>query len=133
LTLDRIDNDRGYEPGNVQWATRAQQGKNRATTCSYVLAFGESKPLPRLAREFGLKPGTVYYRLRQGMPPEAALTKPAVPTVPRFSGSKHHASTPISDGSKRWDCIPDAAAETGIPYSTLRRWARSGRNGWRLA
>lgn len=29
LTLDRIDNERGYEPGNVRWATYSQQSYNR--------------------------------------------------------------------------------------------------------
>lgn len=29
LTLDRIDNDRGYEPGNCRWATRAVQNTNQ--------------------------------------------------------------------------------------------------------
>lgn len=30
LTLDRIDNDRGYEPGNLRWATASEQSVNRS-------------------------------------------------------------------------------------------------------
>lgn len=30
-TIDRIDNDGSYEPGNIKWSTQAEQNKNRRT------------------------------------------------------------------------------------------------------
>lgn len=31
-TLDRLDNDKGYEPGNLRWATASEQVKNQRRT-----------------------------------------------------------------------------------------------------
>jgi hypothetical protein len=31
LTLDRTDNNRGYEPGNCSWENRVRQSQNRGT------------------------------------------------------------------------------------------------------
>lgn len=30
-TIDRVDNERGYEPGNLRWATRSEQNSNQRT------------------------------------------------------------------------------------------------------
>jgi hypothetical protein len=38
MTLDRIDNDRGYVPGNLRWATASQQRLNQRRTALKLVA-----------------------------------------------------------------------------------------------
>lgn len=73
-TLDRIDNDRNYEPGNVRWATRAEQQRNKRT--NRMLTFnGETRCLEEWARMTGLGT-TLRMRLRRGWGIERALSTP---------------------------------------------------------
>ena len=37
LTIDRIDNDRGYSPDNCRWVTMAEQNKNKRAENGYKL------------------------------------------------------------------------------------------------
>lgn len=62
-TLDRYPNQNGnYEPGNVRWATRQQQSRNRRST--RLLTYkGVTKPMSEWAEEFGLPYFTLRSRL----------------------------------------------------------------------
>ena len=72
LTLDRIDNNLGYFPGNVQWATRAHQVRNRRN--NVVLEHnGERILLQDLAVNHGMLPQVVRRRMLAGAPLEEAL------------------------------------------------------------
>lgn len=52
LTIDRIDNDKGYFPDNCRWVTIEQQQSNKRNT-RYILHDGEYKCLRTVCVEIG--------------------------------------------------------------------------------
>lgn len=73
LTLDRIDNAKGYEPGNVRWATVSEQNKNRRMSIM-VEHDGQTMCLKDYCRLKGLRYGTVTSRIHKyGWPLERAI------------------------------------------------------------
>lgn len=67
LTIDRIDNDKGYAPNNCRWADRSVQSSNRRTAVK-VMYGGREVALSDLARAEGISYGTLYDRLKHGRP-----------------------------------------------------------------
>lgn len=75
-SLDRKNNDKGYEPGNVRWATREEQARNKRNNRIVVLD-GRSMTLVEAAERAGRDYQLVHSRLQHGWTLERALSQPS--------------------------------------------------------
>jgi hypothetical protein len=107
MTFDRIDNAKGYEPGNTRWATRKEQANNRESNVRYTYD-GVTKTLSEWATHLGCKYGLLTSRWKSGLrgydllaPPKFQRGEPV-----EYNGETHHLG--------EWSRI------TGIPYATLK-------------
>lgn len=66
-TIDRIDNSRGYEPGNVRWATAHEQGANKRSN-HLIEVDGRTMTIATASRLTGIRYGTLWYRVMNGLP-----------------------------------------------------------------
>lgn len=76
-SFDRIDNNKGYEPGNIRWATAKEQ--NRNTRRNHLFALdGKKLTIPEWAEYYNTDPSLVYQRITKfGWSLQEALTVPS--------------------------------------------------------
>ena len=65
VSIERIDNNKGYYPDNCKWATDSEQQSNKRNSCKYFFD-GESLTVAEIARRVGINKGTLNSRLKSG-------------------------------------------------------------------
>lgn len=85
MSLDRINNDLGYELSNCRWATPHEQSVNRRNV-HLIEIDGRTLCLTDWAIENGIAPRTAWARLKAGWDPVMAVT---IPTMKRRTGIEH--------------------------------------------
>lgn len=74
-SIDRINVDRGYEPGNVQWSDRVTQARNRTDNVRIEYA-GETLTMAGWTERLGVPSGMIAGRIYRGWHPEDAVSVP---------------------------------------------------------
>lgn len=108
LTIDRIDNDKGYSPDNCRWITSFEQASNQRTNKNITIN-GETHTTSEWCRRYGISRGVVWHRMNDyNWDAKKALETPVGPFTHMITYNGKTKSL------REW------SNETGIPLNTLR-------------
>lgn len=76
FSIERVDNEKGYGPGNCRWSTFTEQARNRRSN-NLLTHDGRTQTLTEWALEVGMSKVTLRWRVRRGWLAEDALKPPS--------------------------------------------------------
>lgn len=118
-SIDRIDVNGNYEPGNVRWLPKSEQPRNQ-TKNVWITACGRTMLMVDWARELGCCDATIHGRLKRGWSQERAVTVPADSRRGHGDGA-----TKVTAFGKTMR-ISEWSRESGLPEHTIRHRIKVG-------
>jgi len=109
MSIERIDNDKGYCKDNCKWADYTEQGANKRNNVLIELD-GKTMTASQWSRETGILLWTILARVKSGFTPQETLN-------PNFGKT-------FMDG--KYHTVNDLVREYKIPKTTFHRRRRKG-------
>jgi len=105
-TIERIDNNKGYEPDNIKWALPKEQASNRRTNVRLTYE-GETLTIQQWAYKLGMSPTTLIKRKTKGKSVEEILKPKNVnyKKLVEYMGGMY--------------TLREVAKLSGVPYQTI--------------
>lgn len=140
LSLDRIDNNKGYSPDNCRWATDEEQQRNKRN--NRIIEYnGVSKPLVEWSIELGINEATIRFRLdKYGFSVAQAL---GFEPYTKKQYDRSHLRKKVQQYSlngefiREWASVNEASENTGVSMKSIRMCAtgyhkRGGEYIWKF-
>jgi hypothetical protein len=129
-SIDRINNNGDYEPGNIRWATFQDQARNTRSSVRVVL-HGEERGLMEWGELLQLDAAMlsrIRHRLRAGWPPERAFMTEATPRQRREPREKQRITKEERDESirRRLGLTPEQEKRRIVTLATVQARVRRG-------